>query len=240
MGKRRTNNLNVLYGLLALVVLLQAVAIGLVIRFEAVKEKRDVALLDRTALMLNDIFPGIRQDLSVISEKASEIKKEVLDVQDSVSRVDERVGQVGQDVVGVGGQMDGLNRKVTGFFQDRSGLIWGHSLNPYVLAGLLLLVLLSVPVSGWVFTRKHRSPAPARKDIVIVSRTEGHPASSGCPEGFSTRQGTNGYAEVGPELRKIMEQTERLIDHVRSDGTRARRQFKQDSNREPVNPDMLH
>ncbi|MBI5248612.1 MAG: hypothetical protein HY912_03885, partial [Desulfomonile tiedjei] len=116
MGKKRTNKLSVLYGLLGLVVLLQAVAIGLVIRFEDGREKRDVALLDRTALMLNDIFPGIRSDLSDISDKASAIRKDVLGLQDSVSKVDERVGTVGRSVDNVGGQVDGLNRKVTGFF----------------------------------------------------------------------------------------------------------------------------
>jgi hypothetical protein len=239
MGKKRASNLNVLYSLLVLVILLQAVAIGLVIRFEDSREKRDVALLDRTDLMLNDIFPGIRSDLSAISEKASEIKKDVLGLQDSVAKVDERVGVVGDSVAGVGGQVDGLNQRVTGFFQDKSGLIWGHSLNPYVLGLLLLLVLLSIPVLGWILIRKHPPRATAEQALVEVHSAIPTPLSAPS-ETFVLEPDNDQYLKARPELRKIMEETERLIDHARHDGDAFRRKFKSASNRCSGNPDLLN
>ncbi len=237
MGKKRASNLNVLHSLLVLVVLLQAVAIGLVIRFEDGREKRDIALLDRTALMLNDIFPGIRGDLSAISEKASEIKKDVLGLQDSVAKVDQHVGVVSDSVAGVGGQVDGLNQKVTGFFQDRSGLIWGHSLNPYVLVLLLLLVLLSIPVLGWVLIRKQSSPAAAGQELVDAHSAIPIPLSAPS-EKFVFDPADDRYLKARPELRRIMEETERLIDHARHDGDAVRR--KSGSNRCSGNPDLLN
>jgi hypothetical protein len=231
----------VLYGLLVLVILLQAVAIGLVVRFEDGKQKRDGALLDRTELMLKDVFPGIRSDLAAISEQATDIKKDVLALQDSVSKVDERVSQVGQGVAGVSGQVDGLNRKVTGFFLDRSGLIWGHSLNPYVLAALLLLVLLSVPIWGWFFRRKHGSPAPAEKDIADVAPRI-ITFAAGCETTGIRVNDPNAeqLLKVRPELRKIMEETGRLIDHARHNNGLISRKFRSDSRHVPGNPDMLN
>lgn len=240
MGKKRTN-LRVLYALLVLVILLQAVAIGLVVRFEDGRQKTDGALLDRTELMLKDIFPGIRSDLAAISDQATDIKKDVLGLQDSVSKVDEHVSQVGQGVVGVSGQVDGLNRKVTGFFQDRSGLIWGHSLNPYVLAALLLLVLLSVPIWGWFFRRQHGSPAPAEKGVADIAPRmimyEGDRAIAGVRL-FDRDE--DRFLNARPELRKIMEETARLIDHARDNNGVISRKFRMGSRNLPGNPDMLN
>jgi hypothetical protein len=241
MGKKRTNNLSALYGLLILVILLQAVAIGLVVRFEDGKQKRDGALLDRTELMLKDIFPGIRSDLAAISEQAIDIKKDVLGLQDRVSKVDEHVSQVGQGVVGVSGQVDGLGRKVTGFFLDRSGLIWGHSLNPYVLAALLVMVLLSVPIWGWFFRRKHGSPAPAEKGIADVApRMVTFAAERATDRVRVYDPDKERFLKARPELRKIMEETGRLIDHARDNNGLISQKFRLDGRHLPGNTGMLH
>lgn len=218
MGFEPGKLMSKLYGLLILLVVLQAVAIGLAIRFAADRIERDEKLLDRTGTMMEEVFPGIRNEISEVSKKATEIKGGISDLKTQVSTVDRHVGQVGRDVRQVGSRVEGMNKSLSGFVQDRSGLIWGHSLNPYILVGLLVVLAAAVPLCAWFFGRKREPEVPE------------HDALRTAPvQSFSTRLDRlsdlvekighdNGKSpKPNPELEKLMVETERLINEARSE-----------------------
>jgi hypothetical protein len=206
------------YWLLIGLVGLQAAAIGLVIHFEQAGIRRNMVLDQRTAIMMDDIFPELFQDLATVSRKASDITQGVQDLRAQVSAVDEHVGAVGSNVVAVGRQVEGVYQNVNGFVQDRSGLLWGHSLNPYLLAGLLLAIGTCVPLSAWWIGKVRREQGPRQEELLGL----------GPLQAFSIRldrlhallekihSSEESPAANRPELRKLVQETERLIEETRA------------------------
>ncbi len=205
-----------LYGLVILLVVLQAVAIGLVIRFAADRMERDHTLLERTGAMMEEVFPGIRKDLSEVSKSTTAIKSGISGLRTQVSQVDQHVGRVGQNVVHVGSRLDGMNKNLTGFVEDRSGIIWGHSLNPYLLIALLAAVAASVPVCVWYFGKKRGSAVP-QQEAVPDSPMESFSLQLNKLSDLVHKIGNNnGTTEKpSPELERLMMETERLIRQAR-------------------------
>lgn len=210
--------MNKLYGLLILLVVLQAVAIGLVIRFAADGMERDRTLLERTGAMMEEVFPGLRNDLSEVSKKTTEIQSGISGLRTQVSDVDQHVGRVGQEVTHVGGRVEGMNKNLTGFVKDRSGLIWGHSLNPYLLIGLLAAIAASVPLCVWFFGRRNGSQVP-EQHAVPISSMESFSARLNKLSDIVHQIGTDNGKSIrpSPELERLMMETERLIDQARSE-----------------------
>jgi hypothetical protein len=240
MRTKRPQNIRALYGFMALVVILQAVAIGLTLRFEGDRQKRDGALLDRTSVMLSDIFPSIRSELALVSQTASEIKREALGLKESVAKIDEHVGEIGRDVLQASGRMESVAQQFTRFFQDKTGWIWGHSLNPYVLALLLVIILLAIPACGWFFSRRNNSPAPAEETIVPAQVEPAEiPADWVKPDEPAYCDTMDRYIFVGPELKKVMDETERIIDAARHENASMHRKQKSDSHTS-ANSKVLH
>jgi hypothetical protein len=218
MGSPRSKLMNRMYGLLILVMVLQAVAIGLAIRYAGEGLKRDQTLLTRTGVMMDELFPGLKQDLSGVSRKTSEIKSDLSGLRNRVEQVDSRVGSLGMGVQEVDRKVAVLDKNISGFVGDKSGLIWGHSLNPYVLAGLLLAILGALPLSIRYVVKRHRLKSPVSEaglDVDDDSFTGRLDKLSHLVEKIRFEEGRS--QGPGPELRRLMDETERLIREARSD-----------------------
>jgi hypothetical protein len=202
-----------LYKLMIILVMLQALAVGLVIRFAGDSFTRDQTILERTAAMMQDVFPGMQRDLSTVSERTAQIHTGVGELKQQVTQVHERVGDVGT-------RLEGLDQTVTGYIDDKSGVIWGHSLNPYLLLTLLIAGLVGVPAWLWHFSRKAKLEAPH-----MTMQPDDSPLES-----FSCRldrlsvlveqiskEDQSPQPETKPELQKLIVETERLIREARQD-----------------------
>jgi hypothetical protein len=237
MSRKHGLLLDKAFGLLVVVVVLQAVAVGLLLRYGGDILEKNRAIEERTLTMMTEIFPTLRSDLGDVSQKASEIKDDVAGLRSQVSKVDEHLTEVNQGVNAVGAQVEGLNHNVQGFVQDKTGLIWGHSLNPYVLIALLAIIAVSVPWWGWYYFR-NRPKSPAAQEEYQV----GH--------GFSAKLDRlsrmveeirvgDAKCIVNPELQRLMDKAERLIDEARLELTFLAGREKC-SPHEPGDPDTLH
>lgn len=218
MEGRGANSTKKMYGLIIVLIALQAAAIGLILRFTANTIERDKVLLDRTGAMMEEIFPGLKQDIGDVSRKATQIGKDISGLRDQVSRVDEHVGEVKDGVSQVGSRMEKMDSILTTFVGDTSGLIWGHSVNPYVLIALLTVIMAAIPTSTWLFARKrlaeaslvNKPPLSAAESLsvrldnlhTLIERIRSH---------------RTGQRSQSPELEKLMIETERLIRDARSD-----------------------
>lgn len=224
------------------VVGLQLAVVGLVVYADRQSARRDQVIEQRTAAMIEDVFPEMFRDLGSISQKTSEIGRGVKDLKTRVADMDEHLSEVGRNVNKVSGQVEGVNQSVTSFFQDKSGLIWGHSLNPYVLIAMLLVIAASIPVCGWLFG-KIRQERDLRKELT---------AELGGLDGFSLRlDRLHGLLEririaeepsegQRPELRKLVEETERLIAETRAELALMSRNPLSDSEGLDRNHENLH
>jgi len=230
-----------LYGLMILLVVLQAAAIGLVIRFAADRIERDRTLLERTGAMMEEVFPGLQKDLSEVSKKATEIKTGISGLRTQVAGVDQHVGRVGQDVTHVGRSVEGMDENLTGFVKDRSGLIWGHSLNPYLLIGLLAAMVVSIPLCAWLFGRKGGSQVP-EQDAVPISSMESFSIRLNRLSDIVHKIGTDNEksSKPSPELERLMMETERLIDQARSELGSLVPLTTTDPVNQEMRPDKLH
>ncbi|MBI5251456.1 MAG: hypothetical protein HY912_18360 [Desulfomonile tiedjei] len=82
---------------------------------------------------------------------------------------------------------------------------------------------------------------PAEKGLANLGQTAILPAVFPVqPEVGVFDSAADRYLKAGPELRRIMEETERLIGHARSNEEQTYRKFDLDKNRRLGNPDMLH
>ncbi|MBI4962439.1 MAG: hypothetical protein HY913_04115 [Desulfomonile tiedjei] len=218
MEKDQGTGTRSLFGILILLVALQAGAIGLALYYGSRSSATDKVLLERTGLMTEEMFPGIRQDLAEVSQKAAEIKGELAGVGTAVGRVEERMGSLDRGIGAVGQVVGNINNSLTGFVQDRTVLIWGHSLNPYLLLAALGLIAISIPLSGVLFSK--------------VRKRQESPLGNAMPEGmevFSKRledisellerirkeEGKEPRADA--EIRRLMLETERVIADARAE-----------------------
>ena len=205
--------------LLILMIVLQGMAVVLLVVFERESIRRDQVIEDRTVTMIDELFPALNRGVSEVSDKASAINGNVIDLKSQVAKVDQRVAEVGRGVASVSTQVDDVDRSVKGFFGDNSGLIWGHSLNPYLLLGLLLSVVVSMPLWGWMFLRRRSAEKPMLQDPSL-----GEGTLQSCSRRLddlrdlldrihTAEQPTE---KPGPELRRLVEQTERVIQETRA------------------------
>ena len=240
MGGQGNNPIKKMYRLVVLLVVLQAAAIGLVLRFATDSIERDKTLLDRTGVMIDQIFPELRQNIGEVSRKATQIRGDISGLQDQVSKVDEHVAQVERGVADVGSGVEKMDKTLSGFVNDTSGLIWGHSVNPYVLIALSLALMAAIPASGWIFSRK-RGTEPSLKAMPYLSPEES----------FSSRldklhtlvqkirnEGIN--RRPSPELQKLMIETEHLIREARRDLELIAPAVSYQPTDEEINRDELH
>jgi uncharacterized protein YoxC len=207
------------YRLLILLVVLQGAAIALVLGLVWDRNDRDRTLIERTGVMIDTIFPGLQTDLSELSKKAVNLKADVSELRNQVTRVDEHVGQVDRDVSQVSRQAHDINTSLTGFVEDKSGLIWGHSLTPYLLLGLATLVAASVPIWGWFFSIKRRSQQPSRSEVHADSTMESFVARLDRLALLveRIREVERESLKPSPELQQLMLEAERLIREARNE-----------------------
>lgn len=218
MAGPRSKLMKRMYGLLILVMVLQAVAIGLAIRYAGEGLERDRTLLGRTGAMMDEVFPGLKEDLSGVSQKATEIQSGLSGLRTQVSQVDDRIGKVGRGVEEMDRKVAVLDENLNGFVGDKSGLIWGHALNPYLLVALLLALLAAIPLSFRYIVKRRRLQASFMEAVPDIEKD----AFTGRLDRLShlverIRVEENKSQAPGPELRRLMDETERLIRDARTE-----------------------
>jgi uncharacterized protein YoxC len=231
-----------LYGLLILLGILQIAGVALLIYFSTESFKREQSLLDRTAEMMEIALPGIKHEVGDVSKKASEIKSDISGLRNQVSNLDERVGEVKNGVSAVGLQVEHIDNSVTGFVQDTSGIVWGHSVNPYLLLGVLAILLLSIPVWGYFYSRKglrHQA------ETVDTSKRPAEGLSSKLDKLTvvleSIRREQERSQTSGPDIARLLQQTERLLSEAREELAQIDGQKTRLSDQEPERtPEKLH
>jgi hypothetical protein len=213
-----------LWGLLIFLGLLQVTCVGLMVYFGVRSIERERLLLERTGTMMSEVFPGMQGSLSDISDKASDIKGEVSSLKDSVSQMNETVAHVDRGVGALSGRMEGLSGYLSGFVDDTAGIIWGHSLNPYVLIGLLVASAVGIPFWWLVIDRfrKPRSQTPG--EVVGIARADlGELAVrlDRLAEAVSQAQ-SHGTAspDPSPDVAKLMDETQRFVTETREELSR--------------------
>ncbi len=215
MDSRHARAFRRLYGLMALLVILQTAGIAFFIHYGDAILSRDSAILQQTSSLVNDAVPGLQSDVSSVSRNTSEIKMDIMGLKNHVLSMGERVNEVGRSVNEVGKELDGLNTSANGFFQNRSGLIWGHSLNPYVLISLLALITVSIPACAWLLYKRKPDFRPQLEEQIAAE------AFTRKLDNLSEIMGRLRVEEVNNmtdlELRRIMEETERLINDARAE-----------------------
>lgn len=201
--------------------ILQVVAVCLVIRFGFETISRDRTLLSRTETMMEEIFPGLQKDLGHVSGKASEIKKGVAELRTQLSGVEELVNLVGSEVSEVNRGVKAVDRNLTGYVNDKSGLIWGHALNPYILVGLLAAAILCGPVWAFIsvnYIKRYTAGRTVGSDTVI-DRIEG--VSRRLDELSLLVQRLKAQSQDSThdenELKNLVEKTDRLIASTRNE-----------------------
>lgn len=207
-----------LFGILILLVALQVLAISMAIYYGSRGAATDRVLLDRTGVMTEEVLPGIQRDVSEVSQRTSEIKGEVAGLRTAVTRVDERVGDLDRGVGHVGRVVDGMNHTLIGFVRDKSSLIWGHSLNPYVLLAALLVIAISIPLSGFIFKKgnkrnyhEHEQTVPAGMESLPKKLKD----LSEVIEKIRTQD--KNEQRVDTEIQRLMLETQRLIEDARAE-----------------------
>jgi hypothetical protein len=207
-----------LFGMLFLIAALQAMAIGTAIYYGTQSVATDGVLLERTGLMTEQIFPGMRKDLGEVGQKASEIKREVAGLRTAVDRVQERMGNVDRGVGEVSREVSAVNHTLTGFIQDRTSLIWGHSLNPYVLLAALCLIAMSVPLSGLLFRKaRKRYDSPLEKAIPADKEFFSKRLEDISQLIEKIRKEDEKEPRADAEIRRLMLETEQVIAHARAE-----------------------
>lgn len=230
-----------LYWLLVLLLVLQATAIGLVLRFGAARLASRQTLLARTETMMEEILPGLKKDVAEVSQKATDIKGGISDLRTQVSKVDNHVGEVGRHVTAVGRTVERMDTSLTGFLGDTSGLIWGHSLNPYVLIAVLLGLAGLVPLCGWLFAHKSRSrnPSQDKQSVTSMLSVAGRlDKLSDLLEKIGTSSGAS--EPRNPELKRLMVETERLIQEARTELGQLSPSLEPEAKQPEKAPDEFH
>lgn len=136
--------------------LFQVAILGLIVLFGIESMKTDRVLLERSRHMVGDVLPRMDRSLAELSGTAATIGKNVSALRREVSAVDRQVGVIDTKVTGVGKNVRDMSAGLNTYIGDTEGLVWGHSLNPYVLLGLLLVTIATVPVWIWIGTARLR------------------------------------------------------------------------------------
>lgn len=216
MNERRRKLLRPLYGLLAAIIVLQLIMCVAIVQYGRESAQKGSAILAHTEVMVDEMLPRIGRDLTGVSEKVSDIKGDVTQLRSQVDQVDRQVGQVNKEVSGLALALDAMSRTMLSFFYDTSGLIWGHSLNPYVTMALLVAILLSVPGCGMLFARRRRAREAARVSLATPAEQFSMKLDhlSKLMEQMREEQK---FSAASAEMQKLMEETERLIRDARAD-----------------------
>jgi len=121
-------------------------------------------------------------------------------------------------------RVEGLHENLMGFTGDRSGMIWGQSLNPYLLLALLAVIVVSIPlwgfVPGWIRRSGEQSPyadsnisKERLKNIVLrLDRLS---------QLVDNARAENGGSEAPtPEMQKLIDETQNFISDARKELSR--------------------
>jgi hypothetical protein len=207
-----------LLGILTLLVALQALAIGMAIYYGNRSVATDRLLLERTGVMSEKMLPGIQRDVSAVSQRTSEIKGEVSGLRTAVTRVDERVGDLDRGVGHVGRVVDGMNHTLIGFVRDKTSLIWGHSLNPYVLLAALLIIAISIPLSGFIFKKGNKVNYHEHEQTVPEGMESLPKKLKDLSEVIEKiRNQDEDEQRADTEIQRLMLETQRLIEDARAE-----------------------
>jgi len=217
MGESQTHFSKSIYGIIAVMLVLQVITLGAAIKYGSESAQRDTTLLERADTMVQEMLPGIHKDLTGVSNTVTDIKGDVTLLRKQVDQVDHHVGQVGTAVSRVSGELEGMNQSMMAFFKDVSGLIWGHSLNPYVLMALLITILLSVPVFGAIYSRRRLREATVSDVAAVPATTLFAQRLHSLSQLIEQMREQQKSPQDASEMKRLMEETERLVREAQAD-----------------------
>lgn len=142
MDKKYGSEIKLALGFLTIICIAQAIVIGLTLHFGLKGSHTGATLMDRTERMITRDFPEAIRGISEISGKTSQIRSAVADLKLDVGKVNTNLSNVASDMGTVRNDLTGLKSDLSSSVLQRSWLIWGNGLNPYVMLGLLGLIAL--------------------------------------------------------------------------------------------------
>ncbi len=218
MDKKFGSEIKLALGFLIILCVAQAIVIGLVLHFGLKESQTGATLMDRTDRIVTKDFPEALRGISDISGKASQIRSAVSDLKLDVAQVNTSLGSVASEMGTVRNDLTGLKSDLSTSVLQRSWLIWGNGLNPYVLLGILVLIGLFA--------------------LFSIRRKSGHTKS---PDHIFAVQSPNQFDQINERLDKLTEairtyeqrdnktelisNVERLVEESRSLVIEARNEF---------------
>ena len=201
----------------------QALVLGLAgyFGYELIQTNRSLSetgrkLLQHNDEMVNKIMPAVKNGISSLKSDTSQILDGVSSLQNKMTTVHEHLGQVRSDVSKV--------EKNFGRFTDRGPhMIWGNSLNPYVLLGLLAFACLNLPFTFWLFTKlseKLHRPQTIRPNKANERLGD---LEQKLRKLSATLEKTKEYFEASGsdngEYKQLLTETEKFLENAQSDIT---------------------
>jgi methyl-accepting chemotaxis protein len=227
MAESGTDRFKWILGLLAVLVVLQAAALTLVLRFGIDSARREHAVLNNTDMVLNRSLPAIKNDISEVSGNTTRILGGVIDIKRQVAQVDRHVGDVGAKVSEVGSAVNRVDGSLTEYING-SGSLRDLRLSWYVVVALLLAALAGL---GWYIGVERR-----RRSLSVDTVPQ---TLTGVPGMFSevSRKLDDLSVRIDEiralhdpslsqprELRQLMDETEQFIRETRDELNRLSRE----------------
>jgi hypothetical protein len=217
------------------ILIVQVCSVGIIFFYGSDILEKNTNVLKHTSAMTGEVLPGLKQDVGEVIDSTRDIKAGVRGLGRQVAQVGRRVESVEQNVESIGKNVDTVSVGMAAFIQDRVGLIWGHSLNPYVLTGLLLLIVAMIPITGRMFRRRDRTRT--QPEIAAEAFTKKLEDLTALVRRINV---TGDGSQPGPELRRIMHETERLINDARAELTNISGETRPEKDENIPNPGLLH
>ncbi len=176
-------------------------------------------MMENNQAMMNEIFPSMRSGLSEIKGNTARIIDGVSALDGRVYALNEHMGQVRSEVAGAGKRLEQMDKRFAGWFETRGRLIWGNSLNPYIVLGLLVIACVNIPLAMWVVRRLSSGgtvrpallPAQADGRLAVLERRLDELAETLS----KARTEVQEPAELRAEWEKLVVATERFVEEAK-------------------------
>jgi hypothetical protein len=170
MDKGLSTQLRLIVGILAIICILQALVIGIALHFGIRGLQSAATLEERTNRMISKEFPEVIQGVTDISTKTAQIRSDMADLKSGMATVGGKMDNVASNVGSVRDGVVGLRSDLSSTIMNRSWLVWGNSLNPYLTLAALMVIALALPLLGLTrrSSSKDREPSALEADYPIA------------------------------------------------------------------------